>query len=92
MNVHVRLGSLSLSDDSGTEMASPSFKKLMFIEGEHLAEFEYLTFDPQDPETEKGVNSFSFFHSYLCGSPPSGAAFARHLRLFLEASWAQRFI
>jgi vacuolar protein sorting-associated protein 13A/C len=57
MNVHVRLGSLSLSDDSGTETASPGFKKLMFIEGEHLAEFKYLTFDPQAPETEKGINS-----------------------------------
>jgi vacuolar protein sorting-associated protein 13A/C len=57
MNVHVRLGSLSLSDDSGTETASPDFKKLLFIEGEHLAEFKYLTFDPQDPETEKGINS-----------------------------------
>ncbi len=29
----------------------------MFIEGEHLAELKYLTFDPQDPETEKGTNS-----------------------------------
>jgi vacuolar protein sorting-associated protein 13A/C len=57
MNVHVRLGSLSLSDDSGTETASPNFKKLLFIEGEHLAELKYLTFDPQDPETEKGINS-----------------------------------
>ena len=57
MNVHVRLGSLSLSDDSGTETASPNFKKLMFIEGEHLAELKYLTFDPQDPKTEKGINS-----------------------------------
>jgi vacuolar protein sorting-associated protein 13A/C len=57
MNVHVRLGNLSLSDDSGTETASPSFKKLMFIEGEHLAELKYLTYEPQDPETEKGINS-----------------------------------
>jgi vacuolar protein sorting-associated protein 13A/C len=57
MNVHVRLGHLSLSDDSGTETASPSFKKLMFIEGEHLAELKYLTYEPQDPETKKGINS-----------------------------------
>ncbi|KAI0308206.1 hypothetical protein B0F90DRAFT_1833497 [Multifurca ochricompacta] len=57
MNVHVRLGSLSLSDDSGAETSSPDFKKLMFIEGEHLAEFRYLTYDPQDPDTEKGINS-----------------------------------
>ncbi len=57
MNVHVRLGNLSLSDDSGTETTSPSFKKLMFIEGEHLAELKYLTYEPQDPETEKGINS-----------------------------------
>jgi vacuolar protein sorting-associated protein 13A/C len=29
----------------------------MFIEGEHLAEFKYLTFGPQDPEIKKGINS-----------------------------------
>ena len=58
MNLHVRLGSLSLSDDSRTETASPGFKKLMFIEGEHLAELTYTTFDPQDPKTETGTNSF----------------------------------
>ncbi|KAI9512588.1 hypothetical protein F5148DRAFT_973480 [Russula earlei] len=58
MNVHVRLGNLSLSDDSRTETASPAFKKLMFIEGDHLAELKYLTFDPQDPETNKGIHSF----------------------------------
>jgi len=57
MNLHVRLGNLSLSDDSGTETACPVFKKLLFIEGDHLAEFKYLTFDPQDPETQKGINS-----------------------------------
>ncbi|KAI9460579.1 hypothetical protein BJY52DRAFT_1117906 [Lactarius psammicola] len=57
MDVHVRLGSLSLSDDSGTETSSLDFKKLMFIEGDHLAEFRYVTFDPRDPETEKGINS-----------------------------------
>lgn len=57
MNVHVRLGHLSLSDDSGTETASPNFKKLMFIEGEHLAELRYLTYEPQGPETKKGINS-----------------------------------
>ena len=57
MNVHVRLGSLSLSDDSERETASPDFKKIMFIEGEHLAELKYLKFDPQDSETEQGINS-----------------------------------
>ncbi len=57
MDVHVRLGSLSLSDDSGTETSSLDFKKLMFIEGDHLAEFRYVTFDPRDPETEKGIDS-----------------------------------
>jgi vacuolar protein sorting-associated protein 13A/C len=57
MDVHVRLGSLSLSDDSGTETSSLDFKKLMFIEGDHLAEFRYVTFDPRNPETEKGINS-----------------------------------
>jgi vacuolar protein sorting-associated protein 13A/C len=57
MNVHVRLGNLSLTDDSGTKTSSPHFKKLMFIEGEQLAELKYLTFDPQDLETKKGLNS-----------------------------------
>jgi vacuolar protein sorting-associated protein 13A/C len=57
MNVHVRLGNLSLSDDSGTETSSPDFKRLMYIEGEHLAELKYLTFDPQGLETEKRLNS-----------------------------------
>ncbi|KAF8274093.1 hypothetical protein EI94DRAFT_1696360 [Lactarius quietus] len=41
MNVHVRLGSLSLSDDSGTETSSPDFKKLMFIEAASVT-FHYL--------------------------------------------------
>lgn|SRR6266850_1576233 len=58
MKLQVRLGSLSLSDDSMTETASPDFKKLMFIEGEHLAELTYTTFDPQDSKTETGTNSF----------------------------------
>ena len=57
MDVHVRLGSLSLSDDSHTETSLLDFKKLMFIEGDHLAEFRYVTFDPRDPETAKGINS-----------------------------------
>ncbi len=57
MDVHVRLGSLALSDDSGTETSSPDFKKLMFIEGDHLAEFRYVTFEPRDPEAKKGIDS-----------------------------------
>ncbi|KAI0275069.1 vacuolar protein sorting-associated protein 13 [Gloeopeniophorella convolvens] len=57
MNVHVRLGSLSLSDDSGAQTSSPDFKKLVFIQGEHLAELRYQTFGPKDPEIDKGINS-----------------------------------
>jgi vacuolar protein sorting-associated protein 13A/C len=57
MDVHVRLGSLSLSDDSGTETSSLDFKKLMFIAGDHLAEFRYVTFDPRNLETKRGINS-----------------------------------
>ncbi|KAI0047829.1 hypothetical protein FA95DRAFT_1589004 [Auriscalpium vulgare] len=57
MGVHVRLGNLSLSDDSPTETSLPEFKRLMSIEGDRLAEFKYQTFDPQEKETYRGVKS-----------------------------------
>ncbi|KAI0068196.1 hypothetical protein BV25DRAFT_1793389 [Artomyces pyxidatus] len=57
MGVHVRLGNLSLSDDTQVKVASPEFKKLMSIEGDRLAEFKYQTYDPQDKETYRGVKS-----------------------------------
>ncbi|TFY80723.1 hypothetical protein EWM64_g3289 [Hericium alpestre] len=57
MRVHVRLGSLALSDDSQTPVATPDFQQIMSIEGENLAEFTYQTYDPNDKETYEGIKS-----------------------------------
>lgn len=51
------LGSLSLFDNSDIETHSSSFKKILTIEGDNLANFGYQTFDPEDKATFKGVNS-----------------------------------
>ena len=57
LRVGARLGDLSLEDLSEDTVADPSFKKLLTIEGEELADFSYETFDPSDPETFPGYNS-----------------------------------
>lgn len=57
MNIHARLGSLSLSDDSDEKTIVPEFKQIMSIEGDNLAEFRYETFDPNDKENYKGIKS-----------------------------------
>ncbi|KAG8963047.1 hypothetical protein FRC03_003482 [Tulasnella sp. 419] len=57
MRVGARLGNLSLSDDSPITPADPSFKSLISIEGDELADFSYETFDPEDKVTFPGVNS-----------------------------------
>ncbi|EIM83408.1 uncharacterized protein STEHIDRAFT_170692 [Stereum hirsutum FP-91666 SS1] len=57
MNIHAKLGSLSLTDDSDEKTAVPEFKQIMSIEGDNLAEFRYETFDPNDHENYKGIKS-----------------------------------
>ena len=57
MKVDVRLGSLSLSDDSPQTTASSEFKQITSIEGKNLAQFMYQTYDPNDKETYKGIKS-----------------------------------
>lgn len=56
MRVAARLGNLSLEDTSDKSVAAPSFKQLLTIEGEELADFSYETFNPED-ETFPGYNS-----------------------------------
>ena len=57
MRVNCRLGNLSVSDDSALKTAVPEFKQLLSIEGDNFADFQYLTFDPEDKETYKGIKS-----------------------------------
>ncbi len=57
LRVGARLGNISLEDLSEEAVVSPSFKKLLTIEGEELADFSYETFDPTDEETFPGYNS-----------------------------------
>ena len=57
LRVNGTLGTLSLIDDSELESRTPSFKKLLSIEGDNLANFGYQTFDPTDQGTFQGVNS-----------------------------------
>ena len=57
LRVNGTLGTLSLTDDSELKTRSPSFKKLLSIEGDNLANFGYQTFDPADQSTFCGVNS-----------------------------------
>lgn len=57
LRVYGTLGSLTLTDDSQLQTCSPKFKKILTIEGDNLANFGYQTFDPNDKNTFKGVNS-----------------------------------
>lgn len=57
LRVGARIGSLSLVDDTSVQVAEKSFKELLAIEGQELADFSYETFDPQDHETFPGYNS-----------------------------------
>lgn len=56
MRVAARLGNISLEDTSNRSVAAPSFKQLLTIEGQELADFSYETFNPED-ETFPGYNS-----------------------------------
>ena len=57
MRIVARLGNISLKDLSDSHVAVPTFKDLLSIEGEELADFSYETFDPSDHETFPGYNS-----------------------------------
>lgn len=57
MRIGARLGSLSLVDDSSLAAINPSFKKIISIDDDELADFTYESFDPEEKETFPGVNS-----------------------------------
>ncbi|KAJ3551176.1 hypothetical protein NM688_g4862 [Phlebia brevispora] len=57
LHINGRLGRLSLSDDSPLKTAMPEFKQLLSIEGDNFADFRYVTYDPEDKETYKGIKS-----------------------------------
>jgi vacuolar protein sorting-associated protein 13A/C len=57
LRVNGTLGTLSLTDESELKTRSASFKKLLSIEGDNLANFTYQTFDSADQSTFQGVNS-----------------------------------
>ncbi|WWC86271.1 uncharacterized protein L201_001144 [Kwoniella dendrophila CBS 6074] len=57
LRVAAKLGNITLEDLSDNTVADPSFKQLLAIEGEELADFSYETFDPNDKETFPGYNS-----------------------------------
>ncbi|KAA1471483.1 DUF1162-domain-containing protein [Dentipellis sp. KUC8613] len=57
LRVHLRLGSLALSDDSPVDVVLPEFKRIVSIEGENLAEITYQTYDDSEAEARGGVKS-----------------------------------
>jgi vacuolar protein sorting-associated protein 13A/C len=57
MRLTTTLGNLTFVDDTPTVTADPSFKQLLSIEGDELADFSYETFNPDDDATFPGYNS-----------------------------------
>lgn len=57
MRISGRLGSFLLTDDSPLAAINPSFKKIISIDGDQLADFKYESFDPEEKDTFPGVNS-----------------------------------
>ncbi|KAI0033184.1 hypothetical protein K488DRAFT_78064 [Vararia minispora EC-137] len=58
IDVDVKLGTLTLTDDSAQKTSSSDFKLLLSHEGsENLAEVRYRTYDPNDKATNTGVKS-----------------------------------
>jgi vacuolar protein sorting-associated protein 13A/C len=57
MRLSTTLGKLTFVDDTSTQTADPSFKQLLTIEGDELADFSYETFNPEDETTFPGYNS-----------------------------------
>lgn len=57
MRLTTTLGKLTFVDDTSLETADPSFKELLTIEGDELADFSYETFNPDDEATFPGYNS-----------------------------------
>ncbi|KAK7058962.1 Vacuolar protein sorting-associated protein 13 [Paramarasmius palmivorus] len=49
LKVNARLGSLSLSNDSKVHSVRDEFNQILSIEGENFADFDYQTFNPDDP-------------------------------------------
>jgi vacuolar protein sorting-associated protein 13A/C len=49
LKVNARLGSLSLSNDSKEHSVRDEFNQILSIEGENFADFDYQTFNPDDP-------------------------------------------
>ncbi|KZT65144.1 vacuolar protein sorting-associated protein 13 [Daedalea quercina L-15889] len=63
MHIGGRLGSLDLHDDSELTTFSPAFKQILSIEGDNFANFQYQTFDPNDPETYTGIKSAFYLNT-----------------------------
>jgi len=57
MRLSTTLGKLTFVDDTAAKTADPSFKQLLTIEGDELADFSYETFNPEDEATFPGYNS-----------------------------------
>lgn len=57
MDVSLRLGNLSITDDSSLQTAIPSFKQILSFEGEELAELQYKTYATNDIEKPDGAKS-----------------------------------
>lgn len=59
LRVAARLGNLSLVDNYSAEVS----EELLSIKGDHLADFQYETYDPSDPATFPGYESHVFLRT-----------------------------
>jgi vacuolar protein sorting-associated protein 13A/C len=57
MRLTTTLGKLTFVDDTKAQTADPSFKQLLTIDGDELADFSYETFNSDDETTFPGYNS-----------------------------------
>ncbi|THH01814.1 hypothetical protein EW026_g979 [Hermanssonia centrifuga] len=57
MRISGRLANLALSDDSDLQTTLPEFKQILSIEGDNVANFQYLTYDPKDVDNSAGIKS-----------------------------------
>lgn len=97
MRVVTRLGDLSIEDTTNSQPANPAFKKILYIEGEELADFSYETFNPEDSNFP-GYNSsihlragslkFTFMEQPLHDLYVFGIKFARMKAVYDAASQA----
>jgi vacuolar protein sorting-associated protein 13A/C len=57
MRVAARLGNLSVIDELADDSTVADFKRLLTIEGDELADFQYEKFDPSDRQTYPGYDT-----------------------------------